>query len=103
GGVGAEISGRGADPRLRGGRVLARHSFAQRADWRVRIVIGPYHLVGDVEIGSAPQDRSLLHHHRIAVLLAEAADYDAEVVEDLAGDFAVLALQIVAGVLEVAV
>src|SRR5579872_6864671 len=49
-------------------------------------VVSANDLIGNVDAGGAPQDRAFLHHHRVAVLLAQIANHFGEVVNDLAGD-----------------
>ena len=73
-----------------------------RADRHVHRVVAANHLVGDIDTRRAPENRSLLEHHRVVVALAKRADDLREVVHDLRGDLLVLRLQLVLRVLVVA-
>src|ERR1700683_4383079 len=75
---------------------------AEGAGLDMHSVVSANDLIGNVDAGGAPQDRALLHHHRVAVLLAQIANDFGEVMHDLLGKFIVLALELVFGVLEVA-
>src|SRR4029077_12456625 len=66
-----------------------------------RIVTANY-LVGDVDIGRAPQDRAFLQDHRVAVALAERANDLGEGVDYFRRHLVVLGLQLVLGILVVA-
>src|SRR5215469_12227310 len=69
----------------------------------MRTIVGPDDLIGNIEVGRTPQNRSFLQHHRVTALLTDVADDNPEVVQNLAGHFIVLALQVVARIFEVAV
>src|ERR1035437_9221679 len=83
-------------------RYPAAGAFADRAYRHVHRVVTADYLVGNVDARSTPQDRSLLHHHRVAVTLSKRADDLRKVMHDFRRDRLVLGLQLVLRVLVVA-